>query len=136
MCTHTYACMYMVSTPSYPLLNHSTTLSCSPCQHGVEEHTETPDIDGRIVTLLLQHLRGHKIGSVARGHEQSILCSQLLGKAKVCNVQSLMGAVGFGIENIGWFQVSVDHSLLVQVLDSGGLAEGRVRDDTNSKIHM
>lgn len=27
-----------------------------PSQHGVEEHTQAPDITGSIVTLLLQHL--------------------------------------------------------------------------------
>lgn len=50
-------------------------IPCSPCQHGVEEHTKAPDIDGCVISLLLQHLRGHKIGSVARGHQQSVLCS-------------------------------------------------------------
>lgn len=35
------------------------------------------------------HLRSHKVGSVARGHEEPILRPQLLGKSKVTDAQAL-----------------------------------------------
>lgn len=93
----------------------------SPCQHGVEQHPETPDINSSVVALLLEDFGGHKVSRVARGHQQTILRSQLLGKTKVSNAQDIVGTILLGVEDVGGLEVTMDHSLLVEVLDSGGL---------------
>ncbi len=101
------------------------TLKPSPSQHGVEEDPQTPDINGGIVSLLLEHLGGHKVSRVAWRHQEPVLSSQLLGKAKVCNAQCLVVAMRFAVEDVGGFQVSMHHPLQVQVLDRGGLNKSK-----------
>ena len=67
------------------------------------------------------YLWGHKISGVAGGHEQPVLCPQLLGKAKVGNPQTLGLARRTGVQQIGRLQIPVHHSLFVQVVDRGCL---------------
>jgi len=100
-------------------------LPFSPRQHGIEENSQTPDIDGCVVALLLQHLRSHEISRVARSHQQAVLGSKLLGEAEVSDAESVVRTVGLGVEDVGWLQVSVDHALLVEMLDGRRLREGK-----------
>lgn len=90
----------------------------SPRQHSVQQHPEAPDVNGRIVPLLLQHFWGNKVGRVARRHQQTILCPELLGKAKVGNPQCFVRTLGLGVEDVGRLQVSVHYTLLVKKLYS------------------
>ena len=69
----------------------------------------------------LAHLWCNKVCCVARRHEQAVLCTQLLGKAKVSDAQTLWVADGAGVEEVGWFEVTVDNALLVQEVHCGCL---------------
>ena len=98
----------------------------SPSQHGVEENSQTPYVDGCIVALLLQHLRSYEICRVARSHQQTIFSSELLGEAKVSNAEGLVRTVGLGVEDIGRLQVSVDYAFLVKILDGRHLRAKKI----------
>lgn len=55
------------------------------------------------------YLRGNKVGSVARSHEQPILCSQLLGKPEVTDPDGVRVSRFIHVENITWLEISVHH---------------------------
>ena len=57
----------------------------------------------------MDHLRGHKISSVARSHQEPVLCSQLFGKSKVTDAYWLWVARLIHIQDVTGFKVPVNH---------------------------
>lgn len=55
------------------------------------------------------YLWSYKVGCVARSHKKSIVCPQLLGKAKVTNANTFWVAGLIYIEDVARLQVSVDY---------------------------
>ena len=81
----------------------------SPRKHGVENNAEGPDIAGGVITLPGKNFRGHEVGSIERGHQKTVLCSKLLGKAKITNTQRFGGRRFRGVHDIGRLQITMDH---------------------------
>ena len=50
--------------------------------------------------LLLEDLRGHVVGGVARGHQHAVVGSQLFGESKVTDSDSVWVSRVVRIENI------------------------------------
>ena len=50
----------------------------------------------------IEYLRSHKVGRVARCHEQPILSTQLFGKTKVGDSKALWLAGRISVEEVGW----------------------------------
>lgn len=55
------------------------------------------------------YLRRHKVGCVARCHEEPILSPQLLGKAKVTDAQALGVSGLIHVQDVTGFEVPVDN---------------------------
>lgn len=77
--------------------------SNSPSQHCIQKHAKTPDITSSIVSLFLQDLRGHKIGSVTRCHQKTICRSYLFSEPKVNNSQRVWASAVVCVHDIAGF---------------------------------
>lgn len=55
------------------------------------------------------YLRSHKVCSIAGGHEQPILCSQLFGKPEVTDADRFGVPRLIHVQNVTWFQVPMNN---------------------------
>ena len=100
-----------------------------PRQHREEENTQAPHIARSVIALsiilllklnttlrllcvggtdlLLEDLWGHVVGSVAGGHQHSVVSPQLLGEPKVANPNGFGVARIIRVENIRGLQVPI-----------------------------
>ena len=92
-------------------------ISLLPRKHYKQRDTKGPNVTGGIIALLFEDFRRRIMSCVAGSHEQAVLVSQLLGKAKVNYANGLWPVAVVGIQYIRRFQIAVHDTVAVQIVD-------------------